>query len=64
MGPGCVSANSVQIEGSESTMLINMSEMRADMDMDTAYVFTADGLDYIIRRCPEQLRDDRELIHV
>jgi hypothetical protein len=38
--------------------------MRADMDMDTAYVFTADGLDYIIRRCPEQLRDDRELIHV
>ena len=45
-------------------MLINMSKMRADMDMDMAYVFAADGLDYIIRWCPEQLRDDRELIHV
>ena len=34
------------------------------MGMDMAYVFAADGLDYIIRRCPEQLGDDRKLIHV
>jgi len=45
-------------------MLVNTRKMREDMDMNTAYVFAADGLDYIIRRCPEQLRDDRELIHV
>ena len=43
-------------------MLIKISKVR--VDMDTAYVFAADSLDDIIRRCPKQFRDNRELIHV
>ena len=62
MGPGCVSADFVQIEGSKSMMLIKINKVR--VDMDTAYVFAADSLDDIIRRCPKQFRDNRELIHV
>ena len=34
------------------------------VEIITVYVFAANGSEYIIRWCPEELRDNRELIHV
>jgi hypothetical protein len=62
MGPVGVSADFVQIEGSESPRWF--THAKVEMEIRVTYVFAANSLDYIIRRCPEQFRDNRELVHV